>query len=96
MMDTTKRRAARADDSDDWFVESYGLVHGIGTVSTLGGDKPLPKGWTPPAREFPIGFHVAAPGPSHAEPRPEGAKRKPRRAAAAPAGKRPAARKPRA
>jgi hypothetical protein len=61
----------RSDDYDDWFVETYGGVSSIGTASTLGGDKPLPKGWSPPKREFNIGFHVAAPGPSHEEVDPE-------------------------
>ena len=41
-------------------------VGGIGAAGTLGGwpNQPLPK------REFPPGFHVAAPGPSHPEPKP--------------------------
>jgi hypothetical protein len=34
-----------------------------------------PKGWRPPRREFPPGFHVAAPGPSHPEPAPVPARR---------------------
>lgn len=83
-------RRTRSDDYDDWFVESYGLGHSIGTVSTLGGDKPLPKGWTPPKREFSYGFHVAAPGPSHDEPEPPAPVRK--RAPARPAARKAAKR----
>lgn len=71
----------RAYDDDEWLIDTYGLTPTIGTVGTVGADKPLPKGWKPPEREFPIGFHVAAPGPSHPDPDPEPA-RKPRKRAA--------------
>ena len=82
----------RADEFED-FVDSYGNGLTIGTAGTIGGDKPLPKGWMPPPREFPIGFHVAAPGPSWPETLPEAPpKRAPRKARAKPA-KAPAARK---
>jgi len=48
---------------DDW---NSAAVGGIGAAGTVHGwpNQPLPK------REFPPGFHVAAPGPSHPEPKP--------------------------
>jgi hypothetical protein len=61
----------RAWEEDEWFVDTYGQSQSIGTVSALSNDKALPKGWKPPKREFPIGFHVSAPGPSYEEVDPE-------------------------
>lgn len=42
---------------------------GLGAATTISGSPP--RGWRPPVREFPIGFHVAAPGASHEEPAPK-------------------------
>lgn len=78
----------RADEFED-FVDSYGNGLSIGTASTLGGDKPLPKNWQPPAREFHIGFHFAAPGPSHPEAAPPAAPKRSRSKAPAGAAKAP-------
>jgi hypothetical protein len=50
----------------------------VGAAATLTEVRP-PRGWRPPVREFPIGFHVAAPGPSHPEPAPAPARRTPAR-----------------
>jgi hypothetical protein len=84
------RAPIRADEADDDFIESYGLGVAIGSYTAP--SHKAPEGWSPPKREFPIGFHCAAPGPSHPDydemPAPVKA---PRKAAKAPAGRKPAA-----
>lgn len=65
----------RNDDED--FVDTYGTYMAGGSVGGIFVGQP--KGWKPPVREFNIGFHVAAPGPSHPDPAtPPRPPRKPR------------------
>lgn len=56
----------KASDDDEMNSPDEG-AHDIGTASALTVIV-RPAGWSPPVREFPPGFHGAAPGPSHPEP----------------------------
>ena len=60
----------RADDDSEWFTDAYGCSQNIGTIGSLTDFGGKLEGWKPPVREFPYGFHCAAPGPSHPEPGP--------------------------
>src|SRR3982750_3275100 len=69
----TRGASPRADEALD---EMRIGAHDVGAAATLA-EVRAPKCWRPPRREFPPGFHVAAPGPSHPEPAPAPVRRKP-------------------